>query len=344
MLNDPIIAQGCGPVSGCYDVFQTMKQLMWIGVIALGIFGMSDFAEGQVELKQAGSDQVSIEIDGQPFSTFYIGHSQAKPFLAPLRTSSSVIVTRRWPMETIPGESRDHPHHRGLFIGYGDINGINFWENDPASKPSPENPQVKGKLLVQKVQISRPGTIVATIDWNAPDGATVLGEQWTLTFYAKPADVRMLDVETVLTAKQEARFGDTKEGFFAIRVEDSMAGKNGGVLRSSNGATGEKNVWGKRADWVDYSGTVDGQKVGILVFDNPGNYNHPPRWHARDYGLFAVNPFGVKEFDPESKDTGGYDLKAGDHLRFRYRVIVHSGDVPPDKAAEWYSDYVKSSH
>ena len=304
---------------------------------------MSGFTEGQVEVEQAGTDQVSIEIDGRPFSTFYVGRSEAKPFLSPLRTSTGVVVTRRWPMETVPGESRDHPHHRGLFIGYGDINRINFWENDPASKPSPENPQVKGKLLVQKVEVSRPGTIRAAIDWNAPGGATVLQEERTMTFSAKPAGTRTVDVETVLTAKQEARFGDTKEGFFAIRVADTMAGKNGGILRSSNGATGEKSVWGKRADWVDYSGTAGGEKVGILIFDNPENYNYPPRWHARDYGLFAVNPFGVKEFDPESKDSGGYDLKPGGHLRFRYRVIVHSGDVAPDKIARWYSEYVKNS-
>ncbi|MBV9499950.1 MAG: PmoA family protein [Acidobacteriaceae bacterium] len=309
-----------------------------------GALGISSFGAGQVELKQAGDDHVSIEIDGQPFSTLYTARSEMKPFLAPLRTASGIVVTRQWPMETIPGESRDHPHHRGLFIGYGDVSGINFWENDPASKPSAENPQTKGKLLVQKIQISQPGTIVASIDWNAPGQGTVIEEQRTLTFYAKPAGVRMFDVDTTLTAKQDARFGDTKEGFFAIRVADSMAGKNGGVMRNSNGAEGEKSVWGQRADWVDYSGTVAGQKVGILIFDNPGNYNHPTRWHSRDYGLFAANPFGVKEFDPKSGDAGGYDLKTGEHLRFRYRVIIHTGDMPAEKIAAWYSEYAKNGH
>ena len=35
-------------------------------------------------------------------------------------------------MEVVEGESRDHLHHRGLWITYKDVNGVNFWENDPS--------------------------------------------------------------------------------------------------------------------------------------------------------------------------------------------------------------------
>jgi hypothetical protein len=139
------------------------------------------------------------------------------------------------------------------------------------------------------------------------------------------------------------KFEDTKEGFFAIRVADSMAEKNGGIMTNSEGAQTEKNVWGKRAEWVDYDGSVDNAKVGIVVFDNPGNYNHPPRWHSRAYGLFAVNPFGLKDFDRASSEAGGKSLATGESLRFRYRVIIHPGDVPMKKVADWYADYTKKS-
>ena len=114
-------------------------------------------------------------------------------------------------------------------------------------------------------------------------------------------------------------------------------------MTNSEGVQTEKNVWGKRADWVDYDGTIDAQKVGVLIFDNPQNPNHPPRWHSRAYGLFAVNPFGVKDFDPQASDKGGYSLSNGQSLRFRYRVIVHPGDVPKKKIAAWYSDYSKKA-
>jgi hypothetical protein len=103
------------------------------------------------------------------------------------------------------------------------------------------------------------------------------------------------------------------------------------------------NVWGKRAAWVDSDGTRDGQNVGLVIFDPPRHVDHPPRWHARAYGLFAVNPFGIKDFEPQSKEEGGHSLKTGDSLHFRYRVIVHPGDVPKKKIADWYSDYSKKT-
>ena len=88
-------------------------------------------------------------------------------------------------------------------------------------------------------------------------------------------------------------------------------------------------------------GTVEGQKVGILILDNPANPNHPPRWHARDYGLFAANPFGVIDFDPKSSVKGGFHLDAGQAATFRYRVIIHAGDVSKKEIAHWYAAYVR---
>jgi hypothetical protein len=92
---------------------------------------------------------------------------------------------------------------------------------------------------------------------------------------------------------------------------------------------------------VDYDGTVDGQKVGVVIFNNPKNGPEPPRWHARDYGLFAVNPFGRKEFDPKAEGAGGKTMKAGETMRLRYRVVIHPGDYPKKKIDDLYKDYVK---
>lgn len=303
-------------------------------------------AHAQVELTMVGGDHISIAIDGQPFSNFYIGGAYPKPFLAPLRTASGLIVTRRFPMETVPGESRDHPHHRGLFIGYGNINGINFWENEfnYTRNPNPDNPGYRGKFAVRRIDNlesgKRSGTVTATFEWRDPKGADVLEERRTLTFYGGK-DTRTVDVDTTFTAKVNAKFADTKEGFFAIRVADSMTEKKGGLMTNSHGAQTEKQVWGKRADWVDYDGTVQGQKVGIAIFDHPQNYSHPPRWHSRAYGLFAVNPFGLKDFAPNASGEGGYTLPAGQSLRFRYRVVIHNGGVPMKEIAGWYSKYAK---
>jgi hypothetical protein len=303
-------------------------------------------ASAQVDLKAVGDDHVSIAIDGQPFSDFYVGPNYRKPFLAPLRTATGLIVTRRWPMQEVQSDSHDHPHHKGLFIGYGDVSNVNFWEVETASVVSKGNPETKGTVALQHLGAitsgKKSGSLNATFIWRAPGHGDMLEERRVMTFYADPS-IRTVDVDTTLTAKQDVNFGDTKEGFFAIRLADALTEKNGGVMTSSDGAQTEKNVWGKRADWVDYDGTLEGQKVGIVIFDNPQNFNHPPRWHSRAYGLFAVNPFGLKEFDPQAGGAGGHSLKTGDSLRFRYRVIVHPGDVPKKKIADWYSDYTKKA-
>ena len=302
--------------------------------------------QGQVEIKAVDNDHVSIGINGQPFSDFYIGSNYPKPFLSPLRTANGLIVTRKYPMEKVEGESRDHPHHRGLFIGYGSISGVNFWENEPGTKASGDNPETKGQIVLLKLgKVSsgkKAGSVETTFSWKAQGHGEMLQEDRTMTFYAD-SDIRMFDVDFTLTAKTALKFADTKEGFFAIRIADSMTEKNGGLMTNSEGAETEKNVWGNKADWVDYDGTVDGQKVGIAMFDNPQNLRHPTRWHARAYGLFAANPFGLKEFDPKATGEGGYQMAAGDTLRLRYRIVVHPGDVPKKKVASWYSDYTKKS-
>ena len=60
-----------------------------------------------------------------------------------------------------------------------------------------------------------------------------------------------------------------------------------------------KETWGKPAEWVDYSGVLDGEKLGVALFDSPESFHHPARWHVRDYGLLAINPFGSSAFDPK---------------------------------------------
>jgi len=312
--------------------------------LGLLLVAMAGPVGAQVAFENVDGDHVSVSINGQPFTDFQIGKHYSKPFLAPLRTANGLIVTRHFPQEMVEGETRDHPHHRGFFIGYGDVNGVNFWETEPESKTSGENPSVKGALTVTKLGELKPGkksgTIQAVIAWTSPDKGEVLEEDRTMTFYADKV-VRTFDVDLTFTAKTDLKFADTKEGFFAIRLADSMTGKSGGLMTNAQGGQTEKNVWGKKSEWVDYDGTVDGQKVGVVIFNNPKNGEEPPRWHSRDYGLFAVNPFGLKEFDPKAEGKGGKEMKAGETLRLRYRVVIHPGDYPKQKIEDLYKDYVK---
>jgi hypothetical protein len=301
--------------------------------LATALFGQVDFL--------AGADQISVAINGKPFTDFYLGQAFPKPFLHPLRSADGRIVTRQFPMVQVEGESRDHPHHRGLFIGYGSINGINFWENENAYSTTNRGAMVRrgGSSVVSD---KRTGSIHAVFEWRDPAGRNMLDEDRTMTFYAE-SDLRTIDFDFTLTARQDLHFEDTKEGFFAIRVADSIKEEQGGQMVSSTGLRTEKQIWGTKADWVDYAGLVNGRPVGIAIFDNPANRNHPPRWHARAYGLFALNPWGQKEFDKTAAGEGGLKLTAGDKLRLRYRVLIHDSPMTPDELNEAYRQYSKTA-
>lgn len=281
-------------------------------------------------------DQIGIDLDGKPFTTFHSGAAEGKPYLAPLRSASGKIITRRFPMETIEGESRDHLHHRGLWFSYDDVNGVKFWENDPSYK----DPRT-GRIVVIKAEWKPDSKTLETVfDWNDHGGKTMLVEHRVMTFRASPT-LRIIDFDITLTAPEKVVFGDTKEGAFAIRLADALTEKSGsGKLVNAEGKQGMAAIWGKRSAWVDYSGSLDGEKLGVAIFDHPSNPGYPEHWHARDYGLFALNPWGQRAFDPAAEELHT-TMAAGGSLHFRWRVAIHEGDVASAHIADLYAHFAK---
>lgn len=289
----------------------------------------------------SGSDVVQIEIAGKPFADFHRGAESGKPYLAPLRSASGKIVTRKFPMEKVEGETRDHLHHTGLWFSYDDVNTVQFWANDPSYTKGN-----LGKIVVTDLKMKegrKAGAMQMTAEWRDSKGKAVLMEKRVTTFHSDPrtdAKLRIMDFDITLTAPERVVFGDTKEGAFAIRLADSMSEKKGGKMINAEGGAGMNAVWGKKSNWVDYSGDVEGEKLGIAIFDHPANPRHPTYWHSRDYGLFALDPFGQQSFDknqPESK----WVLEAGTSLRFVWRVVIHSGDTGADRIADLYKEFAK---
>ena len=74
------------------------------------------------------------------------------------------------------------------------------------------------------------------------------------------------------------------------------------------------------------TGKKDGKNITIGMFDHPANVGYPAYWHARGYCLFAVNPLGRKIFS-NGKEELNFSLRPGQSVTFRYRIIVHSGNV-----------------
>lgn len=303
-----------------------MRSTVLLLIAAVGLFA---------EVKFTGTEDINVTIDGKPFTTFHLGKDANKPFLSPLRSASGKIVTRGFPMENIPGESRDHLHHRGLWFSYDDVNGVKFWENDPSYKKGRI-----GRIVVRNVEHKdgdRSGKLKANIEWQDPDGKVLLNETREMVFDSDPK-LRTIDFQITLTAAEDVTFGDTKEGAFAIRLADAFTEKKGVKIVDADGRTGMKNVWGKRSNWVDYSTTLDGEQLGVAMFDHPSNPHHPTYWHARDYGLFSLNPFGQQSFDTNAEENK-MKLAKGQKMVFRWRVVVHPGDAAAANLADMYKAY-----
>lgn len=292
------------------------------------------------------TDRISIDIDGKPFSDLFVSAQVNKPYMYPLRAASGKIITRAYPMDNVEGETKDHPHHRGLWFSHGDVNGYDFWANEASQQDGK-----KGKIVLKKVDEikngKKSGTLSATFDWIDPTGKTILTESRTTIFYSNPT-LRIMDFDITLRALEKVTFGDTKEGTFAIRLAAGLeephkkapaSPARTGLMVSSDGGRGEANVWGKRSNWVDYFGELDGEKLGIAILDNPANPKHPTYWHSRSYGLFAANIFGEHDFYNDKSRNGSVTVEPGNSLRFRYRVIIHPGDYQSANIAEQYKKY-----
>ncbi|MFB3829385.1 MAG: PmoA family protein [Bryobacteraceae bacterium] len=303
----------------------------------------------QVKVTRQGNESVSIEINGKPFTVFYVGPAAPKPYLAPLRAASGTVVTRGYPMEQIAGEAQDHPHHRGLWFTHGEVNDYDFWANEASQKGVGKG---KGKITLEKITAAKGGSKTGQVDaiftW-ATDGKPLLTEFRKMTFYADPK-LRIIDFDITLKALDTARFGDTKEGTFAVRLAAELEEqqprkieqpKRNGRMVASTGKQTEKEVWGSRAEWVDYYGSIKGEPVGIAIFDHPGNPRHPTYWHSRAYGLFAANPFGVADFERDKTKDGSMTVEKGQALRFRYRVVIHPGDAKTADIPALYNQYAK---
>jgi hypothetical protein len=286
-------------------------------------------------------DRLRIELDGQLF-TEYLFKDVPRPYCYPILGPGGLPMTRNWPMKDTPDEEHDHKHHRSLWFTHGAVNGYDFWSEEKDF----------GKIVHDKfVEVKSgkdSGLVVAENKWVAADGTLVCTDQTTLRFHKpRSASERVLDFEITIRALDKPLvFGDTKEGTMAIRLAETMRlkGKVGkGHIVNSAGVRDDA-TWGKRAEWCDYYGPVEGKIVGVAIFDHPENPRHPTWWHVRDYGLFAANPFGQHDFEKlADKSAGDLSVPSGKSITFRYRFYFHEGDERQGKVADNYRDYTETS-
>jgi hypothetical protein len=308
--------------------------------------------------------RVDVTIDGRPFTSYIWPDSLKVPVLYPLRTAGGTPITRGFPLEPRVGERVDHPHHAGLWLNYGNVNGVDFWNNSTfvSAEQAAKMGTVVHKRIIKAVSSADKGELEVQTDWIMPDGSTVIKEHASFTFRAGP-HLRSVDRVSVLTAQEKpVSLKDDKEGMLGLRVRKELeqptqesvphVGADGkpttqksidntgvsGQYRTSEGKTGDA-AWGTRGRWTMLSGKVGDEPITVAILDHPNNVGFPTYWHARGYGLFAANPLGQAELSG-NKERLNYSLQPNQSTTFKYRLIILDQPTTPEQIEAQYQRWV----
>ena len=319
-----------------------------------------------VDLKENDAEKkVDVMIDGKFFTSYIYPDNVKKPVLWPVMSPAGNMLTRSYPMINKEGDRTDHPHHVGVWLNYGDVNGLDFWNNSEAI--APERRDKFGSIYHRSVEKTESGKgkalLVTKSDWKSPDNTVMLEEQTSFKFTVLE-NARIIDRTTTLEAViDEVKFTDNKEGMFAIRVArelelpsekpTELMDSHGvvtkvdkmdntfvkGDYRSAEGVEG-KEVWGTRCRWMKLASEIKGEAVALVIIDHPSNVGYPTYWHARDYGLFAANTLGQKIFS-NGKIELNFSLKKGESVTFKYRLVVADENLTDDQINKLADEYAK---
>jgi hypothetical protein len=301
-----------------------------------GVLSAPMVAQAQTVALKPSDRGLRVEIDGRLFSEYRTTDAQ-RPYMYPLTGPSGENIARPYPMEE--GGAKDHPHHRSMWFTHGGVNGVDFWADGK------KNGTIKHTAFDKIQAAGAVGSFVARSSWVTAGGKVVMTDERLIRIEALAGGGTLVDWTIKLIASAgDVTFTDTKEGSFGLRLCSSlsMTENKAAHITTSEGKT-DRQAWGSRAKWVTYHGPdPKGNAVTVTVFDHPQNLRHPTWWHARDYGLFAANPFGIHDFEQSAdKIKGNHPLPQGQTLTLRYRVLIESGNPVQERLAETFGVFGK---
>ncbi|MBT6154301.1 MAG: PmoA family protein [Planctomycetaceae bacterium] len=296
-----------------------MTRILAVAVFTL-LVGLPDMTFVGNPIRFAQKDgRLFLSQFGRPVFEYVTSDDKVRrPYFHGLHTPSGVRVTRVHP--PVKGsELADHPTmHPGLWMAFGDISGADFWRN---------------KGLVRHVKFLKTPTVENAVasftvrNSYEADGKPICTEdceiQVTFNSFRQCKGTLITWTSRFTPAGGSFYFGDQEEMGLGVRVATPFTVVKGGTIRDSEGRKNGKEIWGKQADWCEYTGVLNGKRVGIVLM--PGVKNFRRSWfHARDYGLLLANPFGRNAFTKGEKSK--IEVKAGWELRLRYGVFLYDSE------------------
>jgi len=292
---------------------------------------MASAADAGLAVRQS-DDRLVIAAGDHPIATYVFRDPKIlRPYFTNVRAPGGFQVTRNHP--PVQGQDADDhaTMHPGIWLAFGDINGVDFWRN-------------KGRI--EHLRLTQPPTVHGTRLMFAtlsrlldPEGHPLGDMRSSFTFTRQPAGYLLIWEAMFIATEQALVFGDQEEMGFGVRVATSLTERNGGRIINSAGIASAGNTWGRPAEWCDDSGVSDGRRLGVTLMTDPANFR-ASWWHNRDYGLMVANPFGrqaMKQGDPSR-----VVIKPGDTLRLCFGALLHASpaDEPLDLATA-YRDFVR---
>jgi hypothetical protein len=334
-----------------------MKSLFKTIVLSVAVLGITIGCSAQKGIRIVPDDagqKIDVLYDGKLFTSYTYPAGSEKPVLYPVNTARGTVITRGFPRDPRPFERNDHPHHVGAWFNFGDVNGIDFWNNSssiPASRKSGYG-TIRHRKAVSARNGSNKGVLTVAADWVNHTEKVLLTEETQFVFRGK-GDWRIIERITTLTAgKDTVTFTDNKEGMIAIRMDRAFEepsnraeqyldaqgnptevrvmnseGMNG-VYRNSEGLQ-KGAVWGKPTQWVSLSAKKGEEEITVAIIDHRNNPGYPAYSHARGYGLFSTNNMGRQAFD-KNAPLFQLTLNPGQSTVFRHMIIVKTGGFATD--------------
>ncbi len=291
-------------------------RVLCLGVILLiGIPAGSAYGQTDRFSVESQPGQVMIHFGDRPLATYvYQDPEISRPYFKDVHAPGEIRVTRNHPPREGVDPTDHATFHPGLWLAFGDLSGADSWRN---------------KTPVRHVEfIERPHILANAVRFSVRNlyhgtESPVCEEICEYVFVHRPQGILLLWNSVFQSKQADFAFGDQEEMGLGIRLATpiSVKSEKGGRIIDNEGRKNEKEIWGKQALWCDYSGWIDGSFSGLMIMPDPGNFR-PCRWHVRDYGFLAANPFGQHVFgSPESSKV---TVTKGQPFRLSYGILIHA--------------------
>lgn len=265
--------------------------------------------------------RIDVTIRDKFFTSYRFEDDEKYPFFFPLNgpVSGGTVTSMR---------NGVYPHHSSLFFGCDRVNGGNYWQEGLE----------RGRIVSMGARVLETGEKAVIEDeclWKRPDAEAPIRDRRRIVITSPSDSIYQLDFEIEMDMLTDVQIEKTNHSLFSARIAEDLTVKQGGVMVNSDGKTGEKDTFGQPAPWMDYYGKRRTGIEGIAILQHPSSRWYPSKWFTRDYGFMSPTPMWFVE---EGDKT---ELKKGETVKLRYRVIIHAGTPENAQISALFDQFCK---